>query len=36
MKKGIPEPEIAFIQDYDSDAAKSSLFKKVGPARCAC
>ena len=29
MNKGIPEAEIAFIQDYDSDAAKSSLFKKV-------
>ena len=29
MKKGIPEGEIAFIQDYDSDTAKSSLFKKV-------
>jgi N12 class adenine-specific DNA methylase len=29
MKKGIPEREIAFIQDYDSDVAKSSLFKKV-------
>jgi N12 class adenine-specific DNA methylase/predicted O-methyltransferase YrrM len=29
IKKGIPEGEIAFIQDFDSDAAKSSLFKKV-------
>jgi N12 class adenine-specific DNA methylase len=29
LKKGIPEGEIAFIQDYDSDAAKSCLFKKV-------
>jgi len=29
MKLGVPEPEIAFIQDYDSDTAKSSLFKKV-------
>jgi len=29
IKKGIPEAEIAFIQDYDSDTAKSSLFKKV-------
>jgi N12 class adenine-specific DNA methylase len=29
IKRGIPEGEIAFIQDYDSDAAKSTLFKKV-------
>jgi len=26
---GIPETEIAFIQDYDSDTAKAKLFKKV-------
>jgi len=29
MRKGIPAEEIAFIQDYDSDAAKSALFAKV-------
>lgn len=29
IKMGIPEAEIAFIQDYDSDAAKSGLFRKV-------
>jgi N12 class adenine-specific DNA methylase len=29
INRGIPEAEIAFIQDYDSDAAKSALFKKV-------
>ncbi len=29
VRMGIPEPEIAFIQDYDSDMAKSGLFKKV-------
>ncbi len=29
VKLGVPEPEIAFIQDYDSDNAKSTLFKKV-------
>jgi N12 class adenine-specific DNA methylase len=29
LKLGAPESEIAFIQDYDSDAAKSELFKKV-------
>ncbi|MBI3850393.1 MAG: hypothetical protein HY298_08905 [Verrucomicrobia bacterium] len=27
--KGIPDHEIAFIQDYDSDAAKLALFKDV-------
>src|SRR6266404_3745801 len=27
--RGIPEGEIAFIQDYDSDAAKVSLFRDV-------
>lgn len=26
---GVPSPEIAFIQDYDSDAAKLALFKDV-------
>jgi hypothetical protein len=27
--RGIPAEEIAFIQDYDGDAAKSGLFKRV-------
>ncbi len=27
--RGIPESEIAFIQDYDSDASKLALFKEV-------
>jgi hypothetical protein len=27
--KGIPSEEIAFIQDYESDSAKSALFKQV-------
>jgi N12 class adenine-specific DNA methylase len=26
---GIPEPEIAFVQDHDSDSAKAKLFRKV-------
>ena len=30
---GIPEGEIAFIQDYDSDAAKAALFKDVRSGR---
>ena len=29
IERGIPDDEIAFIQDYDSDAAKAKLFKKV-------
>ena len=29
VKLDVPEPEIAFIQDFDSDNAKSTLFKKV-------
>ncbi len=29
VKLGVPEPDIAFIQDFDSDNAKSTLFKKV-------
>lgn len=29
VMKGIPTDEIAFIQDYDSDAAKAALFRDV-------
>lgn len=29
LARGIPEGEIAFIQDYDDDTAKASLFKAV-------
>lgn len=29
VTRGVPSAEIAFIQDYDSDAAKLSLFKDV-------
>ena len=29
VRKGIPEGEIAFIQDFDSDAAKAALFRDV-------
>lgn len=29
IARGIPEREIAFIQDYDSDTAKEKLFKKI-------
>jgi N12 class adenine-specific DNA methylase len=29
IKKGVPQSEIAFIQDYASDAEKSLLFKKI-------
>jgi N12 class adenine-specific DNA methylase len=29
IELGIPENEIAFVQDYDSDTAKAKLFKKV-------
>jgi N12 class adenine-specific DNA methylase len=29
IARGVPESEIAFIQDHDSDAAKLSLFKDV-------
>ena len=29
MRLGIPAEEIAFIQEYDTDAAKSTLFKQV-------
>ena len=29
IARGIPEKEIAFIQDYDTDAAKDTLFKAV-------
>jgi N12 class adenine-specific DNA methylase len=29
VKLGVAEPEIAFIQDFDSDNAKNTLFKKV-------
>lgn len=29
IERGIPEQEIAFIQDYDSDTAKMKLFKKI-------
>lgn len=29
MKKGVPEAEIAFIHDYDTDAAKERLFESV-------
>jgi N12 class adenine-specific DNA methylase/predicted O-methyltransferase YrrM len=29
MLKGIPAEEIAFVQDFDTDAAKSALFKQV-------
>ena len=29
MARGIPEKQIAFIQDYDTDVAKASLFKAV-------
>jgi hypothetical protein len=29
VMKGIPADEIAFIQDYDSDAAKAALFRDV-------
>ncbi len=29
MEKGIPEKEIAFIHDFDSDAAKETLFQSV-------
>ena len=29
IELGIPENEIAFVQDYDSDNAKAKLFKKV-------
>jgi hypothetical protein len=27
--RGVPETEIAFIQDHDTDAAKDALFKAV-------
>jgi N12 class adenine-specific DNA methylase/predicted O-methyltransferase YrrM len=29
IKRGVPQSEIAFIQDYVSDAEKSHLFKKI-------
>ena len=29
IERGIPEKQIAFIQDYDTDVAKASLFKAV-------
>lgn len=29
IERGIPEEELAFIQDYDSDTAKEKLFKKI-------
>lgn len=29
VEKGVPEDEIAFIHEYDSDAAKAKLFRKV-------
>ncbi len=29
VARGVPEAEVAFIQDYDSDAAKAALFKDV-------
>jgi hypothetical protein len=29
IARGVPSAEIAFIQDYDEDAAKASLFKAV-------
>ena len=29
LARGIPEADIAFVQDYDNDAAKSALFKSV-------
>ncbi|TAN03219.1 MAG: DEAD/DEAH box helicase [Rhodanobacteraceae bacterium] len=29
MRKGVPEAEIAFIHDYDTDAAKERLFESV-------
>ena len=29
IARGIPSSEVAFIQDYDEDAAKASLFKSV-------
>ena len=29
IRDGVPDDEIAFIQDYDSDADKAALFKKV-------
>ena len=29
IERGVPAGEIAFIQDYDEDAAKASLFKNV-------
>ena len=33
VARGIPEAEIAFIQDYDSDAAKAALFQDVRSGR---
>jgi N12 class adenine-specific DNA methylase len=33
VQRGIPEQEIAFIQDYDSDAQKLGLFKEVRAGR---
>jgi hypothetical protein len=29
IERGVPSGEVAFIQDYDEDAAKASLFKNV-------
>ena len=29
IERGVPDEEIAFIQDFDSDAAKAKLFKRV-------
>ncbi|MDQ3624888.1 MAG: DEAD/DEAH box helicase family protein [Verrucomicrobiota bacterium] len=29
IARGVPSPDIAFIQDYDEDVAKASLFKAV-------
>ena len=33
MARGVPESEIAFIQDHDSDAAKLALFREVRAGR---
>ena len=33
IARGVPESEIAFIQDHDSDAAKLSLFREVRAGR---
>ena len=33
IERGVPSGEIAFIQDYDEDAAKASLFKNVREGR---